>query len=118
MDVEIKSDKETQTSLVPLSDVDVQCTPLKTNVVSLPFHLPSTSHQYCAICKGPFGRKSYLTLPEDIRLQILISESIYLRPVIRCCKSHILNNTLKPDAIEKVRSQYPPISSISGSDVM
>ena len=66
MDVELKCDKETQTSQVIFSDVDVQCTLIQENMVSLPFRLPSTSHQYCAICQRPFGRKSYTALPDNI----------------------------------------------------
>ena len=63
-------------------------------------------------------RKLYTALPNNIRFQLSVSEAIYLRPVIRCCKSHISDNTLKLNPIEKIRCQYPLIVFTSTSDIM
>ena len=80
------------------------------------FQVPLTST--VLFVKDLSGRKSYTALPDNIRLQIFIFEAIYLRPDIRCCKNHISDNTLKSNAIEKIRCQYSSIASISTFDIM
>lgn len=121
MDIEEKmltQDQTTETINISKIDAVVQCSLLKSDIVCLPVRYIASSHKYCSICHRCFGSKASIVMTDNIRLTTLIEHTIYLRPGVRCCDNHLNNYSLKPEALNMIKSNYAPIASIIVDDVI
>jgi hypothetical protein len=115
MDIEDKPiliSQATETVDIVNSDAAVQCSLSTTDTISLPIRVTTASHDYCVICLSRFGPKSCTLISETVRLKLLTHHIIYLPPDVRCCDKHLNNSDIKLEALNMIRQNYPPITSI------
>ena len=121
MDIEenvLVKNQATETIIISKVDAVVQCSLVATDTVSLPVRYTTSSHKYCVICHSLFDAKPSVVMPANIRLTTLIQHAIYLRPGVRCCENHLDNNGLKPEALNMIKANYAPITSLVADDVI
>ncbi|CAF1214590.1 unnamed protein product [Didymodactylos carnosus] len=91
------SNMSTQTDQIPSNTVSSISQP------NSPIYFLPKSRSISPICHQNYDGKSYMTIPDQIRIQTFIFNTIYIREKSTCCPKHVENGQLKRSAIDNLK---------------
>lgn len=119
MDISI-SNISTETSTPPAITTTVLNNIVNNNSIEMPYYRLSKSKRKCSICNIYFSKKNkkFEDISEKIRAECLINHRIFIPEKSTCCTSHICDDSLKENDIEKIKKSKIMLFSIEQHELI